>query len=128
MYVFFQNSNYPYRSQEITLAGPGIAPIDWYYNADKMLFVSYPVYNTSSLYETHHLEWLSGQVRYNDLVLYDITEFLQQVRWAGSARPSPARVLAAWSLHSGIVLNATEGLTLQVISEDGSESSLRLHA
>jgi hypothetical protein len=126
LYVFFEHSNYPYRAQEIRLTGPGVAPVEWYYNADKSMFISSALYNTTTDYETNHLEWLCGQIKYNNLVLYDISEFLQQIRWAGRAKPSVHRVLAAWSLHSGIVLNAGEGLTLQTINEDGTESTLLL--
>jgi hypothetical protein len=126
LYVFFEHSNYPYRSQDVSLTGPGIAPVEWYYNADKSMFISSSLYNTTTEYETTHLEWLCGQIKYNNLVLYDISEFLQQIRWAGRVKPSVNRVLAAWSLHSGIVLNAGEGLTLQTINEDGTESNLVL--
>ena len=126
LYVFFKDSTYPYRAQNTVLAGPGIAPIEWYYNADTKVFLSSTLYNSTNEYETHHFEWLSGEVKYNDLTLYDITEFLQQVRWGGATRPTPAHVLSAWSLHSGIVLNLREGLILKTINEDGSESSLNV--
>ena len=65
-------------------------------------------------------------MKYNDLVLYDISEFLQEVKWSGLERPSAARVLAAWSLDSGIVLNSVNGITLSTINEDGTESNLDL--
>jgi hypothetical protein len=126
LYVFFQNIPYPYRAQTTTLAGPGVPPIEWYYNADTKVFLSSTIYNTTHEYHTHHLEWLSGEIRYNDLVLYDVSEYLQQVRWAGTARPNPSVLLAAWSIHSGIVLNLRDGLILKTINEDGSESSLQL--
>lgn len=124
LYVFFKDSNYPYRFQDTTLIGPGIAPVDWYYDGDKKLFLPSNLYNTTTEYTTHHLEWLTGQIKYNDLVLYDISDYLQEVKWAGSSKPSAARVLAAWSIHSGIVLNALDSVVLQVINEDGTESSL----
>jgi hypothetical protein len=126
-YVFFERSNYPYRLQDYTLTGPGVASVDWYYDASKTLFVSSSLYNTTTDYNTHHLEWLTGQIRYNNLVLYDISDFLQQVKWAGNARPSAARVMAAWSLQSGIVLSGIDGITLQTINEDGTESVLQYH-
>lgn len=126
-YVFFERSNYPYRVQDYSLTGPGIAQVEWYYDADTKLFVSSALYNTTTDYTKHHLEWLCGQIRYNNLVLYDISDFLQQVKWAGSTRPSAARVMAAWSLSSGIVLSGMEGITLQTINEDGSESVLHYH-
>jgi hypothetical protein len=126
LYVFFQTIPYPYRAQTTTLAGPGVPPIEWYYNADTKVFLSSNLYNTTNEYHTHHLEWLSGELCYNDLVLYDISDYLQQVRWAGTSRPSPSVLLAAWSIHSGIVLNLRDGLVLKTINEDGSESSLEL--
>jgi hypothetical protein len=63
---------------------------------------------------------------YNNLVLYDISEYLQEVKWAGTARPSTRHVLAAWSLHSGIVLHSIDGILLQTINEDGTETAVPL--
>lgn len=128
IYVFFQGSNYPYRLQEYSIAGPGVAPVEWFFDSDQQLFLASNVYNTTTEYDTKHFEWLSGQIKYNGLVLYDITEFIQEVKWAGTSRPSPARILSAWSLSSGIVLNFSEGLTLCTINEDGTESVLSLRA
>lgn len=142
-YVFFQGSNYPYRLQDFSTTGPGVAPVEWYYDADKKVFLSSNLYNTTTEYTAQHLEWLSGQIKYNNLVLYDITEFLQEVKWAcnlgpgdaracnlgpgaGNSKPSAARVLSAWSIHSGIVLNFVEGITLATINEDGTESILEV--
>ena len=125
-YVFFEGSNYPYRAQDLSLTGPGVAPVEWYYDADKKLFVSASLYNTTTEYTSNHLEWLCGQIRYNNLTLYDISDFLQQTKWAGRTKPSVARVLAAWSLQSGVILSGIEGITLQTINEDGTESTLTL--
>jgi hypothetical protein len=126
MYVFFQGSYYPYRAQTTMLAGPGIAPVEWYYNADTKVFISSTVYNSTNEYQTYHLEWLAAEVKYNDLVLYDISDYIQQVRWAGAERPRASLVMTAWSIHSGIVLNFRDGLNLKTINEDGTESSLPL--
>ncbi len=125
-YVFFEGSNYAYRLQDLSLNGPGVAPVEWYYDADKKLFLSASLYNSTTEYTTQHLEWLCGQIRYNNLTLYDISDYLQQTRWAGRTKPSVARVLAAWSLHTGVVLSGMEGISLQTINEDGTESVLSL--
>lgn len=125
-YVFFKDSNYPYRLQDFITNGPGIAPVEWYYDADKKLFVSSNLYNTNTDTISHHFEWLSGEIKYNGLVLYDISDFLEDAKWAGVSRPCPARILAGWSLHSGIVLQFREGLTLHTVNEDGTESVLQL--
>jgi hypothetical protein len=128
LYVFFEGSSYPYRLQDYTLAGPGIAPVEWFYNADTKVFVDSRIYNSSLEYPTQHFEWLSGEIKYNNLVLHDISDFLQEIRWAGTQKPSCSRVLAAWSLSSGIVLNPKEGLSLHTINQDGSESALQVNA
>lgn len=127
-YVFFEGSNYPYRLQDYSLTGAGVAQVEWYYDAEKKQFLSSSLYNTTTEYTLHHLEWLTGQIRYNDLILYDISEFLQQVKWAGRAKPSIHRVMAAWSLQSGIVLSGMNGISLQTINEDGTESNLPYHS
>ena len=127
-YIFFQGSNYPYRQQDFTSSGPGVAPVEWYYNADEKMFISAEYHNSTTEYITRHLDWLSAQVKYNNLVLYDITDFLQQVRWAGRTKPSAARVMAAWSLQSGVVLTSIDGISLQTINEDGTESTIHFRA
>jgi hypothetical protein len=125
-YIFFKDSNYPYRLQEYATSGPGVPPVDWYYDADKKLFVSSNLYNTNTDGISQHFEWLSGEIKYNGLVLYDVSDYLEDAKWAGVSRPSPARILAGWSLHSGIVLQFVEGLTLHTVNQDGSESVLQL--
>jgi hypothetical protein len=129
-YVFFHDSSYPYRLQDYQLQGPGIAPIEWYYDADKKLFISANEYETSEEYFPRHFPYLSGEVRYNDLTLHDITEFVNEVRWVSTgSHPSPKHLLAAWTLHSGIVLlNNKEHLTLRCIMDTGNEATIRIFA
>lgn len=126
VYVFFQGSTYPYRLFDYTLTGPGVPAPEWFYDADKKIFYSSTVYNTTTEYELHHFEWLSGHVRYNNLILYDVSEYLQQIKWVGRERPSAAHVLAAWAIHSGVVLTLLDGITLSTINEDASESNVPL--
>ncbi|NBO60552.1 MAG: hypothetical protein EBU82_06215 [Flavobacteriia bacterium] len=125
-YVFFKDNNYPYRLQDYKTSGPGVAPVEWYYDADKKLFLAFNLHNTSTHSISRHFDWLSGEIKYNGLVLYDISDFLEDAKWAGVAQPAPARILAAWSLHSGVVLQFREGLSLHTINKDGTESVLQL--
>lgn len=123
-YVFFKGSDIPYRAQDYTVSGPGVAPIEWYYDAEKYTFISSTLYNTSTDYETHHLSWLSAEIKYNNMVLYDITDHVEQIRWAGTDAPTATHVLSTWSLQSGVVLNKDNTLTLHTLNEDGTESQL----
>lgn len=126
-YIYFKGSEVPYRSQDYTVTGPGIAPIEWYYDADKYLFISSSLYTSSTEYETRHLPWLSAEIKYNDMTLYDITDHVEQVRFASSSgSPPPGHILSAWSLKSCIVLDGKDGLVLHTLNEDGSESQINI--
>jgi hypothetical protein len=125
-YIFFQGSTHPHRLQDYTLYGPGVPPVAWYYDAEKKIFYSGAIYNTTREYELHHFEWLTGEIRYNNLTLYYVTEYLNQIKWAGQEPPSAALVMAAWALHSGVVLTLLDGITLSTINQDASESNLPL--
>lgn len=125
-FVFFEGSTHPHRLQDYTLTGPGVPPVVWYYDADKKVFYSGTVYNTTTEHHLHHFDWLAGQVKYNNLILYDVSEYIQQAKWTGQQAPPASIVMSAWALHSGIVLTLLDGITLCTINQDASESSLSL--
>jgi hypothetical protein len=125
VYVFFANTPYAYRMQDTVLTGPGVPPVQWYYKASTKQFISGALYNATDDYVFHHLPYLSAEIKYNNLNLYDISEFLEGIRWAGEQAPTPAVLLSVWSLTSGVVLN-TNGFSLAVISEQGQEQTIAL--
>lgn len=128
-YVFFTGSSYPYNMNDLNLNSPGVAPIAWYYNASRRIFVAGHLHNTSENFRTHHLPFLSAEIKYNDLALYDITEFMEKVRWAGDSEkepPSANILLAVWTLHTGIVLYSSDSLKLVVIDDEGNEKTFML--
>lgn len=125
-YVFFRDSNFPHRITDVKLSGPGIAPIQWHYDAINKTFISNALFETSQEYNTKHLPFLTGEVKYNDLPLYDISDFIETVRWAAEPNeqhPSIPVIFGAWSLHSGVVLHASEALKLEVINDEGDSKT-----
>jgi hypothetical protein len=129
MYVFFEGSTHPYSLCDLKLHSPGVAPIAWYYDAKKREFLSARLFENSSHYHTHHIEYLTTEIKYNDLVLYDISDFVDTVRWAGEEQesaPSAEFLLAAWSLESGIVLQKSSSLFLSVINTEGNTVRISL--
>jgi hypothetical protein len=128
-YVFFEGSTHPYSLRDLNLRAPGVAPIAWYYDAKKHEFLSSRLFENSSHYHTHHLDYLASEIKYNDLVLYDISDFIDSVRWAGEEQetaPSAECLLAAWSLDSGVVLQKTQSLFLSVINGEGNTVRISL--
>jgi hypothetical protein len=129
VYVFFKDSDHPYLVSDVQLNCSGTPEIEWYYNATTHTFVTSRLYNNSESYHTHHIPYLTAEVRYNDLILYDISEFINSVRWAGEdseGMPSVNHLLSAWSISSGIVLKRSEQMNLNVINTDGNEAKIPL--
>jgi len=129
-YVFFGTSAQPYRMTDVNTSGPAVAPISWYYDADTRFFLSARMYANATYYRGHHLPFLSAQIKYHDLCLYDISDFLETVKWAGvdgEKHPPIPFILAAWTLRTGIVVQDSEFLRLEVIDDNGETVSLRFN-
>ena len=129
MYIFFCGSSYPYHLDDLILSSPGVPAVEWYYNATKNTFVTARLQTNSQNYTTHHIPYLSAQIQYNDLTLYDISEFINSVRWAGEdgePMPSVDHLVSAWSLSSGIVIEQSTTMKLAVINTDGEDVKIPL--
>jgi hypothetical protein len=128
VYVFFKDSVHPYFVKDVQLNVSGTPEVEWYYNSKTHTFISANLYNTSETYHTHHVPFLTAEVKYDDLTLYDISEFVNSVRWAGEneAMPSVSHLISAWSLSSGIVLKRSPQMKLSVINTDGNETAIPL--
>lgn len=128
-YVFFRGSSHPYLLNEIRLGSPGVPEPEWYYNATTHTFLTARLYNNSQAYHTHHIPYLAAEVKYNDLILYDISEFVNSVRWAGEdteGMPNMDQLISAWTLSSGVVLQRSPQMDVAVINTDGQEARIAL--
>lgn len=129
-YIFFAGETHPYRLSDVRMEGPGIAPIAWHYNARSHVFVSGALFDNSQEIHTFHLPFLACDIKYNDLTLYDISDFVERIRWAGTqgqTHPNPRHILAAWTLESGVVLQHSESLKLSAINDNGETVEMPLH-
>lgn len=129
VYVFFEDSSYPYALDEIEMKSPGVPSIEWYYNHTTKTFISARLYTNSQHYHTHHIPYLSAELQYNDLTLYNVTEFMNDVRWAGEdgePMPSADHLVSAWTLYSGVVVKRSDAVSLLVINTDGDEQRVPL--
>jgi hypothetical protein len=122
-YVFFEHSFYPWPKTDIVINSAVAPPIEWYYSQHQKLF-----YQPHCQHNRRHISWLSAQIKHgNDLVLEDITEFVNNLHWVGESAPKPEHILAAWTLETGIVLNPALPLRIAIISDDGSDQILELY-
>jgi hypothetical protein len=126
-YVFFDKNYTPYHTSDFKTTGPGIAPIAWHYSSDSLTF------STPNLDEVgivlHPLPFLAAQIKYGDLILYDITEFVGKIKCFSQRHdtPSPELIVAAWSLESGIVVSQTGLIQLSIITDEGDSKNIPLY-
>ena len=124
LYLFYEGYTYPYKATEFKLSGPGIPKIQWFYDSSKKIFT-----NPKGSSEISRFPWLSAEIKHLDLTLYDITEFIESIRYCSNETeiPSAEHVISAWSLDSGIVLDKVSQLQLSVINEEGDNKHIPLY-
>jgi hypothetical protein len=128
-YVFFEGSSFPYKLEDLHLDSPGVPAVEWYFNATTNTFITARLYANSQHFTKHHIPYLAAQIKYNELTLYDISEFVDSVRWAGEegeAMPNVDHLVSAWTLSSGIVLRRSPTMVLSVINTDGNDAQIPL--
>jgi len=127
-YYFFQGYDAAYKASDYTRSGPGVPPVEWLYDSKKKTFM-----NPMGSQRSHHLPWLSAEIKHMNLTLYDITEFVESIRYfhdegsSATSVPSAEHVLSAWSLESGILLDKSGSLVLSVIDENGDGEEIPLY-
>ena len=124
LYFFYVGYDYPYKATDYKMRGPGIPSIEWFYDSSLKTFTRL---NGSSV--SRRFPWLSAEIKHVDLTLYDITDFIESLRYYNDDEtgPSAERVIAAWSLESGIVLDKVGSLKLSVINEEGENEEVELY-
>jgi hypothetical protein len=117
-WLFFDGSAIPVPGWKFQEGKAGSAEVAWRFCPDTCSF-----YHEAGQLTTERINWLSAEVKYNNISLYSLDEFIERVRYFGNESPSPSVLLGAWSVLSGVVLSQTLGLTLAVIDENGEEKT-----
>ena len=118
-YIFFEKYSIPFASFDLNMVGPGLPSIEWFYNPDTSVF-----YKSIENTQFSRLPWLAASIYFNEMKLYSMDDFIDTVRYdtESSKMPSPAVLVGAWSLKTGILLDRNLDLVLRVITEDGEET------
>jgi hypothetical protein len=124
LYIFYQGHDYPYKATDYKMTGPGVPSVEWFYDSSSKVF-STPSGSSSP----RRFPWLSAEIKHVDLTLYDITDFVDSLRYYNTEEvaPSAERIIAVWSLESGIVLDKVGSLKLSVINEEGVDEEVSLY-
>jgi hypothetical protein len=125
-YAFHRGSNTAFSLYKLKSESAAAASLEWIYSTDKKQFKNIIA---SPEDELHYFPYLSAEVYHGNLRLYDISEFVSELKWTacqGAERPTAKHILAAWSLETGIVLDVSLSLSLHVITETGDEEVILL--
>jgi hypothetical protein len=127
-YMFFEGSTFPYPSDQYEhsklVARVGCPKVEWLFIENENKFISRTAILSDSKF--NHIPYLSAVIMYDDRVIYDISEFVNSVRWVGESMPSANHLVSAWSTTSGIVIERAEKMSLTVINTDGDEVNIPL--
>jgi hypothetical protein len=122
-YIFFKNSAYPYLLRNTHAWATGSAVPEFIYWADSKVFmpwVSNDVYYVAPLENGNTLPMLSLELvnTSDETVAYDLTDFIERVRYMGESIPTLNQVIAVWTLASNVVPNLNE-MKIRYVNEDG---------
>jgi len=128
-YAFHQGSNAAYSLYKLKTDSAASASLEWIYNPERKQFK----HVDSSLDDEYvYFPYLSAEIYHGNLRLYDISEFVSQLKWRAPAdsvttlRPSAKHILSAWFLSSGVVLDVSLSLSLHTITDEGEEENILL--
>lgn len=113
-YVFFSGYSTPHLAHMVKLRAPGTPEVTWSYNMDTKCL-------TRGTGEVKNIPWLAASVQFNGMNLYSLDDFISELKYSSSRNeaPSPAVIIGAWTLYSGIVLDNRANLELFVITDEG---------
>jgi hypothetical protein len=122
-YIFFKNSAYPYRLSNTHPWATGSAVPEFIYWANSKIFmpwVSNDVYYVAPLENGNKLPMLSLELvnTSDETVAYDLTDFIEGLRYMGDTIPTLNQVIAVWTLGSNVVPNLAE-MKIRYVNEDG---------
>lgn len=127
-YAFHQGSNAAYSLYKLKTDSAASASLEWIYNPERKQFK----HVDSSLGDEYvYFPYLSAEIYHGNLRLYDISEFVSQLKWRAPAdsitlRPTAKHILSAWFLSSGVVLDVSLSLSLHTITNEGEEENILL--
>jgi len=125
-YAFHRGSNTAFSLYKLKTDSAAAASLEWIYSTDKKQFKHVI---SSDEDDTQYFPYLSAEVYHGNLRLYDISDFVSELKWtacSGAQRPTAKHILSAWSLETGVVLDVALSLSLHVITESGEEEVILL--
>lgn len=111
LYAFYDGQCMPVRVSDYTKDVAGSASIDYYYNRETKI-ISKTV-DITHIPRTLNIE--GGSIYHGDICLYDLTDFFDTTRYAGSQDiPHLDQWIGLWELENGIYLDPTKNFQIHI--------------
>ena len=125
-YLFFDVNAAVYPEHLVDTSANLSATPQWTYSKDAAVF---RLWGEENLVPTS-LPYLSLEVLLDDELQYDLTDYIGKLKvyTTGSSDgpfPSLMSVLAAWTLHSGVVLDSNKAIIYRIITDAGETVEVR---
>jgi hypothetical protein len=112
-YYFMVGYTTPLPANNVDVFAPSSAEVDFIYDADKKEF-------SMQHAPARYLPILSFEIVRDGKVIYDLTDFISDIKIVSSAFPSVSQVLNAWAIDSHVVLSKKYELVARLISANGN--------
>jgi hypothetical protein len=134
-WVFFKDTHAPYSFQTLSLSAPGSLQPNWIYDSTNLRFIpviygELPAVTMARTESRKRLPLLSLEIRskgiLNSKCIYDLTDFIEKVRVCyvknvNYGCPTVAQVIGAWSISSGVILDWSQDIFVNLINQDGDD-------
>jgi len=116
-WVFLKNSVMPIPKELFDTSKIELTNIKWTANTNPPKFRD----NTFTLEYWKHLTYLSFTVTLSDRSFFDLTDWINEVKWCGILQPTPLEIFTLWCCETGSphYFN-TDGATVEIITDDGN--------
>jgi len=126
-YLFFDINDTVYPEHLVNLSANLSATPVWTYSKDTTTF---RLYGEKGRLVPLTLPYLSLEIVLDGEVLYDITEYIENLKvyttdTSDGPFPSLVSVLSAWSLHSGVILDNNKAIVYRIITDSGDTLEVR---
>lgn len=126
-YLFFDVNDMVYPEHLVDLSAYLSAKPVWIYSKDTSAF---RLYGENGNLVRLSLPYLSLEIVLDGEVLYDVTDYIEKLEVyttdnSDGPFPSLISVLAAWSLHSGVVLDNNKAIIYRIITDSGDTVEVR---
>jgi len=120
IYIFFENYSLPFSEHTVNFNTTNMDLIKFAYSPDKKLFFNYSEVAAIEL-KPMRLPILSLEIiDISSLVIYDLTDYVEKVRYVNTRCPTISEVIMAWIIQDGRVLDKSS-VKARYIEEDGTE-------